>query len=124
FTYDTNPHGATITTTPLGVSNTVNYSRVSPAYNSATPPTNAGTYTVDVTITDTNYQLSGSGSGSITINPANVTVSITGGPFTYDTNPHGATITTTPLGVSNTVNYSRVSPVYNSATPPTNAGTY
>ena len=73
FTYDGSSHAAAVTTTPSGVSHTVNYSRVSPAYDSATPPTDAGTYTVTVTITNSDYTLSGSGMGSITISPAPVT---------------------------------------------------
>ena len=112
FTFDGSPHPAIVTTTPSGVSNTVKYN------NSATPPTNAGTYTVTVTITDPNYTLSGSGTGSMTINPKTVDVTISGGPFSFDGFPHAAVVTTSPSGVSNTVKYN------GSSTVPTAAGTY
>src|SRR5438552_7329793 len=76
FTYNGNPHAATVTTTPSITGYSVNYAGTTTAYNSSTPPTNADTYTVTVTITDPNYVLSGSATGSITINKAALTASI------------------------------------------------
>jgi hypothetical protein len=97
FTYDGSSHAAAVTTTPA-VSHTMNYSRVSPAYDSATPPTDAGTYTVTVTITNSDYALSGSGTGSITISPAPITATAGGGTSTYD----GATKSPSACVVSGT----------------------
>ena len=86
FTYDGQPHGATVTTDPADVRVSVNYSSATPSYNSSTPPTDAGTYTVTVTITDPKYALSGGGTGSITIDKASSTTIVTcgSGPFIYD----------------------------------------
>jgi hypothetical protein len=78
FTYDGNPHSATITLSPPIAGYTVDYS------GSSTAPTNAGTYMVTVTITDPNYVLSGSGVGSITINPKPVTATIIAAGKPYD----------------------------------------
>src|SRR5207247_4561703 len=64
-TYDTTPHPVTsVTTNPASLSYTVSYSGSS--YGpTPTAPTDAGSYTATVTITDNNYQ--GSGTGSVTI---------------------------------------------------------
>jgi outer membrane protein OmpA-like peptidoglycan-associated protein len=61
-TYDAAPHGATATTNPAGLAVTVTYN------GSATPPTNAGTYTVVATITASGY--TGTASSTLVINKA------------------------------------------------------
>src|SRR2546422_10453266 len=101
FTYDGNPHAATMTTTPSIAGYSVNYAGTTTAYNSSTPPKNADTYTVTVTITDPNYVLSGSGTGSITINKAATQTTVTVADTTYDSTPHGGTaVVTGPAGLN------------------------
>ncbi len=80
FTYDGSLRAATVTTTPSITGYSVNYTGTT-TYNSSTPPTNADTYTVTVTITDPNYLLSGSGTGSITIKKLTVSVTPTAGQY-------------------------------------------
>jgi hypothetical protein len=72
FTFDTFTHGATITTNPAGLSNTVTYE------GSPTAPSAAGTYHVIVTITNPNY--TGGGTGTIVITPAATTVTFATAP--------------------------------------------
>jgi len=104
------------------------YTSTSPAYNSTTGPTNAGTYIVTATLTDTadyKFTTDSTTTGTLTIDPATPLVMVTGGPFKYDGNPHPAVVTAT--GVNNymvpgtfVVMYS---PLGNTTTP-VNAGTY
>ncbi|HEX2438147.1 MAG TPA: S8 family serine peptidase, partial [Methylomirabilota bacterium] len=61
---------------------------------------------------------------TLTVNPAPVTVSITGGPFTYDASSHAATVTLNPSIAGYSVNYAGTATVYTSSAPPTNADTY
>jgi hypothetical protein len=68
FTYDGTPKSATITITPA-VASSIVYS------NGGTAPINAGTYTVSVNVTDSNY--SGSANASLTIAKAAQTVAFT-----------------------------------------------
>jgi subtilisin family serine protease len=84
FTYDGQPHAATVASTPSTVGYSVTYTGTTTAYSSAAPPTNADTYTVTVTITDPNYVLSGPGTGNITIDRANPIVTATGNTCTYN----------------------------------------
>jgi hypothetical protein len=65
--YDGTAHSVTVTTNPPGLATAVTYN------GSSTPPTAAGTYAVNVTITDANYD--GSASGTLTISPAALSVS-------------------------------------------------
>jgi autotransporter-associated beta strand protein len=65
-TYNGSPKPVTVTTNPVGLAHTVTYNE------SATAPTNAGTYPVVATITDPNY--SGSTSGSLVIAKASQTI--------------------------------------------------
>ena len=87
-------------------------------------PTNAGTYSVTASFTssDTNYN-NAIGTGTLTIKQATPTVTVSGGPFTFDGSPHAATVTVTGVGGVTVSGSSAVT--YNGvATPPTNAGTY
>ncbi|MCZ8354805.1 MAG: YDG domain-containing protein [Cyclobacteriaceae bacterium] len=68
-TYDGTAKTLTVSTTPTGVPNTVNY----------TPhatPTNAGTYTATVTLNSTNHIISGANTATLTINPATPVVTM------------------------------------------------
>lgn len=69
YTYDGTPKSATCATTPAGLSKTLTYN------GSATPPTNAGDYTVVCTVTEINY--TGSANGTLHIDKAATTTAIT-----------------------------------------------
>jgi hypothetical protein len=70
YTYDGTPKSATCATTPAGLSKTLTYD------SSATPPTNAGDYTVVCTVTETSY--TGSATGALHIDKAATLTTITG----------------------------------------------
>ncbi|MBI1756469.1 MAG: Ig-like domain repeat protein [Fimbriimonas ginsengisoli] len=112
-TYDGSPKSATVTTSPLGLSG------VSVTYNgSGTAPTNAGSYAVVASLSNTNYQAPNA-SGTLTINKAAATLTISDTSKTYNGSSQGVTVTTSPLGLIG------VSVTYDgSATAPTNAGSY
>jgi hypothetical protein len=91
-TYSGSPEGVTVTTSPSGLSYTASYTGTgSTSYGpTSTPPTNPGTYSVLVTITDTNY--SGQQSGTLTINQLDPTAALalmSGAPMTT---PYGTTV--------------------------------
>lgn len=110
-TYDGSAKAATATTSPTGL--TVNFT-----YDgSATAPTNAGSYAVIGTISDTNYA-GASPPGTLVI--AKATAGVTLGNLTqaYDGNPKPASASTSPAGLS-------VSLTYNgSSTAPSSHGSY
>ena len=90
--YDGAVHPVTVTTNPPGLSNAVTYN------GSSTVPTAAGTYTVNVNITDSNY--GGSASGTLTISPAALSVTAANASRTFGAaNP---TFTGTLTGVAST----------------------
>ncbi len=66
-TYSGAAKTATVTTTPAGLTNAITYA------GSTTPPTDAGTYAVAVTVNDQNYV--GAASGSLVITPAAQSIS-------------------------------------------------
>jgi sugar lactone lactonase YvrE len=109
-TYDGNPHAATATTKPAALGTSITYN------GSATIPTDAGSYTVIATITDANY--SGSATGTLIIAKAAATVIIGNLTATYDGNPHAATATTKPAGLSTSITYN------GSSTAPKAVGSY
>ena len=108
--YNGSSHAATATTTPSGLSVTFTYS------GSSTAPTAIGSYPVVATITDPNY--TGTGKGTLVISKGVATVNLGSLAATYDGNPHAATATTIPSGL--TVNFT----YGGKTTPPTNAGSY
>jgi cyclophilin family peptidyl-prolyl cis-trans isomerase len=109
-TFDGSAKAISATTTPAGLTVTFTYN------GSATAPTNAGSYAVVGTISDTNY--SGSDSGTLVIAKAAATVSLGSLAQTYDGSAKAATATTSPTGL--TVNFT----YDGSAAAPTNAGSY
>lgn len=120
YTYDGQPHPATASATGVGG---VQLTGLTVTYNgSPEPPVNANGYVVTATYSgDVNYQEITRYS-SIQINPATPTVTVTGGTFTYDGQPHGASVTVTGVGG---VNLSPATLTYDgSAEVPVNAGTY
>jgi hypothetical protein len=79
FTYDGNPHAATVTVTGIGGVTVSGSSVVTYTPGGSTVPTNAGTYSVSVAFTSSNlHYKNATGSGSITINPAPTSVTYTG----------------------------------------------
>jgi len=109
-TYDGTARIATATTTPVGKTVTFTYD------GSSTPPTNAGSYVVVGTITDTNY--AGTTTGSLVVAKAAGSVSLASLSQTYDGTARMATATTTPVGRTVTFTYN------GSSTTPMNAGSY
>lgn len=108
--YDGNPHAATVTTTPTGLTVQVTYD------GSATPPTDAGSYSVVATITEAGY--SGSASAVLVIDPAPVTVTLSNLMQIFDGTAKTATVTTSPTGVATSVTYD------GSASAPSAIGSY
>jgi hypothetical protein len=98
---------------------------------SATVPVNAGTYAIRPGgLTSDNYEITFRG-GTYIINRATPTVSVAGGPFTYDGSQHGAAVAATgvggaPVGGSATTTYAGLPPLAYGPSPtePVNAGTY
>lgn len=108
--YDGSPKSVTVTTVPASLAVSVTYE------GSTTPPSAKGDYAVVATVTDPNY--SGSNTGSLHIAAGEATVTVTGLNPTYDGTAKPVTVTTDPVGLSNTVTYNGGSTV------PINAGSY
>lgn len=107
--YSGAPQAAPFTTVPTGLAVTVYYPGL------AGPPTNAGSYTVAVTVDDPNYM--GSATAAWVIAPAPATIALGGLETTYDGAPQALTVSTTPAGLSVLV-------AYGGGAAPTDAGTY
>ena len=110
YVYDGTDKAATVTTTPSGLTVDVTYN------GSATLPVNAGSYTVQATVTTAGYH--GSASGTLVISPAAAVVSLSNLTQDFDGTPKAATVTTNPPGVSTTVTYN------GSASAPSAIGNY
>ncbi len=126
-TFNGTPQTVTVTTTPPGLPFTLSYNGVGgTSYGpSSTPPTNAGSYIVRATVTESNY--AGTASGTLTILRAQAELMISGLSVVANGTPRPVTVTTSPAGLSGViVTYTGVgSTTYGpSTTPPTNAGTY
>jgi hypothetical protein len=111
-TYDGTAKTVTATTHPSDLAVTITYN------GNATAPTNAGTYTVVATISDTtDYQVSPA-TGSLVISKAPANITLSGLTPTYDGTGKTVTATTTPNGLIVGIIYD------GSTTAPTVAGTY
>ena len=109
-TYDGTAKVATATTNPTGKT-------VSFTYNgSSTAPTNAGSYPVVGTISDTNYQ--GTASGTLVIAQGAASITLNGLTQTYDGTAKAVTATTSPAGLGVSITYNGVS------TAPSGFGSY
>jgi phospholipase/lecithinase/hemolysin len=109
--YDLTPKPVTATTTPPDLSVTVTYN------GSATPPTNAGTYTVVGTIDDPAYN-STSIRGTEVISKGTAVLTLGNLNTTWTGAAQTATCTTDPPNLPVVLTYNR------RAAPPVNAGTY
>lgn len=72
YTYDGISKAVTVTTTPAGLTHTVTYTDASS--NVVASPTNAGTYNVTVTISESGYESEGPFYGTLTINKKTLNV--------------------------------------------------
>ncbi|HEV3418155.1 MAG TPA: MBG domain-containing protein [Pirellulales bacterium] len=124
FVYDGFAHGAIATAAnsqDFVVSGSFTYT-----YNgSSDPPTNAGSYAVVATFTSNDPNFSnGTETSTMVIAPATPRITLTGGTFGFDANPHPAVATdvgidgVTPVSGSFSFTYN------GSSTPPTNPGSY
>ncbi len=112
--YNGSPRGVSVSTSvgvdPVELSYTVTYE------GAPTPPVDAGSYQVAVTVNDVNY--TGSASGTLVVAPAVAGVTLGNLTHTYDGAPQPVSVTTTPAGLA-------VALAYNgAATVPVNAGSY
>jgi hypothetical protein len=109
-TYDGSAKSVSVTTTPTNLAVTVTYD------GSANAPTNAGSYTVIGTVTDTNYQ--GAATNTLVVSKAGATVVLGNLSQTYDGTARSVSVSTTPTNLPVNVTYN------GSASAPTNAGNY
>ena len=120
FTYDGQPHA--VVATAHGVAGTVGTAAVT---YGASPdaPAAAGIYTLTAAFDGNANYLPRTATAILRINPAAPTLTIAGGPFIYDAQPHGATVTAT--GAGGETPPGAVAVTYDgSTTPPAGAGTY
>lgn len=108
--YDGTAKAATVATAPAGVAFTLTYD------GSAAAPTNAGSYSVAVTVNEPNY--TGSAAGTLVISPASSVITLTGLLQPYTGAPRVVTAATTPADLPVTITYD------GSTTPPVNPGSY
>jgi Concanavalin A-like lectin/glucanases superfamily/MBG domain (YGX type)/Bacterial Ig-like domain (group 3)/IPT/TIG domain/MBG domain len=120
FTYDGQPHGVTSNVYGLGGAL---LGQATITYNgSPNPPVDAATYTAVASFEGNTNYAARSITFTVRINPATPTVTVSGGPFTYDRQPHAATVTVTGVG-GQALGAAVVT--YNGAPDlPVNAGTY
>ncbi|MCA6078762.1 putative Ig domain-containing protein [Fulvivirga sedimenti] len=110
FTYDGQPKVPVVTTTPPALATLVTYN------GSASPPSNAGDYTVNAVINEINY--TGSATAQMNIAQAAATVTLSNLQQNFDGTPKAATVTTNPSGLNFTITYN------GSAALPTAIGNY
>ena len=109
-TYNASPRPVSATTVPAGLTVTFTYDGL-PAV-----PTNAGSYLVAGTISDTNYQ--GSSTSTLVVGKATATVTLAGLAQTYNASPSPASSTSVPAGLTVNFTYDGLPAA------PTNAGNY
>jgi hypothetical protein len=121
FTYDGQPHDATVTVTGLG--GEVLASPVTVTYNnSANRPVAVGSYAVSASAAALGNYGAASGTGTLTITKATPTLSVVAGSFVFDRQAHAATATAT--GVAGEA-LGPVTITYNGGpSAPVNAGSY
>ncbi|UII25496.1 MBG domain-containing protein [Fulvivirga maritima] len=99
-TYDGTEKPVTVTTDPEGINVAVTYDGETQA------PIEAGTYQVEAVIDDSNY--SGSATGSLVIDKATAEITFSRLTVTYNGEPQGANVTTSPEDLNLTVTYDGV----------------
>lgn len=108
--YNGSTKNVSATTTPPGLAVISTYD------GNATPPTNAGSYSVESTIADPNYE--GSATGTLIIGKATASIMFGSLAAVYDGTPKAPTVSTTPTGLTTVLSYE------GSPSPPTELGTY
>lgn len=116
--YDGTPRAVAASTNPAGVGVSLSYSGNTPTVYgpSATPPVNAGSYSIGASATSALY--SGTASATLTVSPANASVSVGSLSQSYTGVPRCASVTTNPPGLATNLTYD------GSPTCPTAAGSY
>lgn len=109
-TYNGSARTVSATTNPPSLPVTITYN------GSATPPVNAGSYTVIGNINHSLYQ--GTMSGTLVVAKATATVTLSALNQVYDGGPKPVTVTTSPVGLSYSLTYNGI------ASAPFNAGSY
>ncbi|MBL7964138.1 MAG: S8 family serine peptidase [Flavobacteriales bacterium] len=109
-TYDGSPKSVGVSILPAGLAHVITYG------GSTTPPVNAGSYAVQVTVTDPNYV--GAASSTLVIQKATAQITLSGTTQVYNATPRSVGISVVPAGLSYAITYN------GSATPPVNAGSY
>jgi hypothetical protein len=110
-TYNGAPQGVTVRTTPENLKVNVNYNGTAQdgtVYQSSTPPTKVGTYTVNAEIDDPNYQ--GANSATLVISKAQAQLNISGTQQTYTGYYIPISISSNQSISGLSVNYSKVDP--------------
>jgi YDG domain/Bacterial Ig-like domain (group 3)/Galactose oxidase, central domain/MBG domain (YGX type)/Kelch motif len=125
FTYNASAHPATATISGVMGDMSLNPSMVTLSYDpGGTAPINAGTYQVAGSFAGNSNYNPASGTATITINKATPTLTVTGGTYTYDANPHPGTATIMGVQGDNSL-ASLVTLAYTpGGTAPVNAGSY
>src|SRR5205823_1692598 len=108
--YDGNPKSVFASTTPVSVSVAVTYN------GNSTVPANVGTYTVNGTVTDSNY--SGTNTVQLMITKATATVTLMNLTQAFDGMPKSVGFSTNPAGLTLNITYNGFS------TAPTQPGNY
>jgi hypothetical protein len=108
--YDGTGKMVTVTTEPAGLANSVTYN------GAADLPVNAGTYAVEVNVSDVNY--TGTFVSSLTIAPTSATVSLGDLSQNFDGTGKSVSVVTDPAGVAVSVTYN------GNPESPTQAGSY
>ena len=98
-TYDGTPKAVTVASVPAGLATSVTYD------GNAQAPTAAGSYQVEVIVSNPNYQ--GTISGTLVINKASATVNLADTSQVYDGTAKFATVTTVPAGLPVTTTYNK-----------------
>lgn len=109
-TYNGSARTVTSTTTPNGLTVTYTYN------GSSTAPTNAGSYPIVATISDTNYQ--GTANGTLNVAQATASIALSGLTQVYDGTAKPVTAVTTPVGLTVNITYN------GSSTAPSSFGSY
>lgn len=116
-TYDGSNKSATVSTTPSGVSYSIEFKQ---GGSVVSQPKNAGSYEVTVSLTDPNFETS-TQSGTLTINKASASVSIDNLAYTFDGDTKLASVTTVPAGLAYSIEYKQNGVVVSQ---PKEAGSY
>ena len=109
-TYDGSPKSVSATTSPAGLAVSFTYD------GSTSPPVNAGSYSVEASVSDTNYQCTAS--DTLVIGKAIATVTLGDLIQDYDGSPKAATATTDPVSLAVDFTYD------GSVTAPASIGSY